>query len=64
MVKRPDVEGVDLPSAQTVIFIPRARPCSETPFSLQRHPTACTSRLQETSSPYRIPFIDMVRRSL
>src|SRR6266516_2528539 len=24
IVKRPDVEGVDLPSAQTVIFIPRA----------------------------------------
>src|SRR5260370_20725473 len=37
----------DPTSAQTVIFIPRARPCSEIPFSLQRHPTACTSRLQE-----------------
>src|SRR5260370_4655603 len=37
----------DPTSAQTVIFIPRAGPCSEIPFSLQRHPTACTSRLQE-----------------
>jgi len=33
MVKRPDVEGVDLPSALAVIVIPRARPCSEIPFS-------------------------------
>ena len=47
IVTSPDVEGVDLPSAQTVIFIPRARPCSMISFSLQRHPTPCTSRLQE-----------------
>src|ERR1700693_1618230 len=56
IVKRPDVEGVDLPSAQTVIFISRARPCSEIPFSLQRHPTAYTSRLQEKATLISHPF--------
>src|SRR6266849_1203132 len=41
MVKRPAV-GTNRDSHPS-----RARPCSEIPFSLQRHPTACTSRLQE-----------------
>src|SRR5215467_11199743 len=29
---------------------------SEIPFSLQRHPTACTSRLQEKATPISHPF--------
>src|SRR5260370_41427302 len=41
MVKRPAV-GTNRDSHPS-----RARPCSEIPLSLQRHPTACTSRLQE-----------------
>src|SRR6266436_1483716 len=65
MVKRPDVVGVNLPSAPTVIVIPRARDHVQRSPSLSRDilplaPHVCKRRPRS----YRIPFIDVVRRSL
>src|SRR6266567_2903717 len=60
-VKRPDVKGVDLPSAQTVTFIPRSRGHDQRYPSLFRDILShAHSHLQEEATLISAPLLSML----